>query len=195
MSASLLSAKVLLKRGLTFPANNMPSKLRQIPVTTETSSGVRQASSFTYRLAAASSPKRAPPRPPRLGKDYWNYASTQSNTKPPYLASTKQFSGEDSFFVTTIGDSKHDVAFGVADGVGGWQESGVDPSVYSQALSGLMAGSAKIYEEHANGHPLRPKDLLQTAYDAVMGNPRIQAGGCTASLAVVSKDGSMESAK
>lgn len=117
------------------------------------------------------------------------------NTNPPYLRSTKPASGEDAFFATTIGGSPHHVAFGLADGVGGWQDQGVDPSEYSQGLCGLMAGSANIYEGLAAGKICKPRELLQQAYDAVMANPRIAAGGCTASLGVADKDGNIETAK
>jgi protein phosphatase PTC7 len=151
--------------------------------------------SFTYRLSAAASPKRAPARVPKYGQDYWNLASTHYNPHPPYLTSTKRDAGEDAFFASTIGGSKHHVAFGVADGVGGWAESGVDPSVYSQALCGLMAGTSYIHEGVESGNTFKPRELLQTAYDAVMQNPRIEAGGCTASLAVADVDGRMVTAK
>ncbi|KAF7191348.1 Protein phosphatase PTC7-like fig [Pseudocercospora fuligena] len=158
------------------------------------SSNTPDAGSFTYRIAAASSPKRAPPRPPKPGQDYWNYASTHENPSPPYLRSTKKDSGEDAFFATTIGGSQHHVAFGVADGVGGWQDQGVDPSEYSQALCGLMAGTANIHEDIEGGAPCKAQPLLQKAYDAVMANPRIAAGGCTASLGVADKSGNVETA-
>ena len=39
--------------------------------------------------------------------------------------------GEDAFFVSTHGQG----AFGVADGVGGWNLEGVDPSRYSRSAS------------------------------------------------------------
>ncbi|KAK5131842.1 hypothetical protein LTR08_000509 [Meristemomyces frigidus] len=150
--------------------------------------------SFTYRLAAAAAGKKAPPRQPKLGRDFWTYTSTQSNQTPPYLRSTKTDSGEDAFFATTIGGSKHDVAFGLADGVGGWQDQGVDPSVFSHGLCGLMGGTAYLHEGLEGGEQLRPQGLMQTAYDAVIGNPRIVAGGCTASLAVADGRGSLETA-
>lgn len=149
---------------------------------------------FTYRIAASSASKRTSPRQPKPGRDYWNYASTHINPSPPYLRSTKPDSGEDAFFATTIGGSQHHVAFGVADGVGGWQDSGVDPSEFSQALCGLMAGSANIFEG-IEENPCKPRPLLQQAYDAVMNNPRIPAGGCTASLGVMDGRGSIETAK
>lgn len=171
-----------------YTTRSMPSPAQR-PYSTE----APIAGSFTYRLAAASSPKRAPPRPNKHGENFWNYASTHANPSPPYLRSTKAESGEDAFFATTVGQSEHDVAFGVADGVGGWQDQGVDPSEYSQALCGLMAGSANIYEGQEET-PCKPQALLQQAYDAVMANPRIHAGGCTASLGVMNATGSIETA-
>ncbi|KAK5150008.1 Protein phosphatase 2C 7 [Recurvomyces mirabilis] len=158
------------------------------------SSGNATNAGFTYRLAAAASGKKSPPRSPKGGRDFWYYTSTNANAQPPYLRSTKPQSGEDAFFAATIGGSEHHVAFGVADGVGGWQDSGVDPSEFSHGLSGLMAGTAYLHEGLTEGKNARPQDLMQVAYDAVIGNPRILAGGCTASLAVASADGSMESA-
>ena len=149
--------------------------------------------SFTYRLAAASAAKRTPPRPSKLGQDFFVYTSTDTAQSPPYLRSTKPNSGEDAFFATTIGDSPHHIAFGVADGVGGWQDQGIDPSEFSHGLCGLMAGTAHLHTMEERG-PVKPKLLLQTAYDAVVGNPRIIAGGSTASLAVMDGSGSMEAA-
>ncbi|KAI6824656.1 protein serine/threonine phosphatase 2C [Hortaea werneckii] len=164
---------------------------------------------FTYRLGAASAGKRTPVRPAKLDRDFWAYASTQEFPSPPYLRSTKKDAGEDAFFATTVGESPHHVAFGVADGVGGWQDSGVDPSDFSHGLCGLMAGTAKTYEglslsqeeqeeqEKDDGgrrRNVRPRELLQVAYDAVIGNPRIVAGGCTASLGVADGEGNVETA-
>lgn len=41
--------------------------------------------------------------------------------------------GEDAFFVSSFGRG----AFGVADGVGGWNVEGVDPSRYSRCGASL----------------------------------------------------------
>ncbi|KAH9845714.1 PTC7-2C protein phosphatase [Teratosphaeria destructans] len=149
---------------------------------------------FTYRIGVAAAAKRTPPRAPKLGQDYWHYTSTQENARPPYLRSRKPDSGEDAFFAATVGGSKHHIAFGLADGVGGWQDQGVDPSVFSHGLCGLMAGAAYLHEGLEHGKNARPQELLQTAYDAVISNPRIVAGGCTASLGVAGEDGSLETA-
>lgn len=178
---------------VTSTARPSPALLRSY-ASSASSSSSSPAGHFTYRLAAAASPKTAPPRAPKLERDFWIYASTQPSPSPPYLRSIKRDSGEDAFFATTIGGSPHHVAFGLADGVGGWQDQGVDPSEYSQALCGLMAGTANIHEGIADGNLLKPQPLLQTAYEAVMANPRIAAGGCTASLGVADGHGSLETA-
>ncbi|CAK3891225.1 phosphatase 2C 7, mitochondrial [Lecanosticta acicola] len=191
MSAILSS--LLVKRS-GFLISTAPHRAMPLPIASSRSYSTPQVSSFTYRLAAASAPKQSPPRQPKYSQDFWNYASTHENPSPPYLRSTKKDSGEDAFFATTVGNSPHHVAFGVADGVGGWQDQGVDPSEYSQALCGLMAGSANIHEGSEAGHHCKPRALLQQAYDAVMSNPRILAGGCTASLGVANAEGSLETA-
>jgi len=188
MSASLLSLPASLVRQTS--RYRMPQIVQR-----GYASNASAKTSFTYRLGAASVGKRTSPRPAKLGQDFWPYASTQVKPSPPYLRSTKKDSGEDAFFATTVGGSYNNVAFGVADGVGGWQDQGVDPSHFSHGLCGLMAGTAYANEGLAEGINVRPRELLQIAYDAVMHNPRILAGGCTASLAVANEHGSIETAK
>lgn len=199
MSAAPLRLSLLVKQSnpLTSIASQLPRRTMPAPRVSppKSSYSTTQASSFTYRIGAASAPKQAPARQPKHNQDFWIYASTHENPSPPYLRSTKKDSGEDAFFATTVGGSPHHVAFGVADGVGGWQDQGVDPSIYSQALCGLMAGSANLHEGLEDGKPCKPQPLLQQAYDAVMANPRILAGGCTASLGVANCEGSIETAK
>ena len=83
------------------------------------------------------------------------------------------------------------MSFGVADGVGGWIEQGVDPSLFAQALmyhahrysKSAWAGEAEIdptqeYEEReaVEGWELRPVQCLQLAYDAVMQEKAVLAG-------------------
>lgn len=193
-SIAVMSAPITaLSSGLLRQTPNGWKYMSQIQKHRHLNSAAKSA--FTYRLGVASAAKRTPPRSPKLGRDYWDYTSTQEDRRPPYIRSTKRDAGEDAFFVTTVGASKHHVAFGVADGVGGWQDQGIDPSDFSHGLCGLMAGTAYIHEGLKEGINARPQDLLQTAYDAVLGNPRIIAGGCTASLAVVDEKGGMETAK
>lgn len=103
-------------------------------------------------------------------------------------------SGEDAFFVSQVGTSRQAqteaVAFAVADGVGGWAESRVDPADFSHGLCGAMAKSALSWDESVE--QLRPKQLLQEGYDQVVADPSIKAGGSTASVGIALPDGRVE---
>ncbi|KAJ5919042.1 hypothetical protein N7466_009985 [Penicillium verhagenii] len=108
-------------------------------------------------------------------------------------------SGEDAFFVSRIGthrqgeqgpDEAEAVAFAVADGVGGWTESRVDPADFSHGICGYMADTALAWDQTAD--KLRPKQLLQSGYDQVVADPHIKAGGSTASVGVALPDGRVE---
>ncbi|WFD18274.1 protein-serine/threonine phosphatase [Malassezia caprae] len=84
--------------------------------------------------------------------------------------------GEDALMVAKSPDQST-VLLGVADGVGGWSESGVDPSLYSNAL---LHYAAQFAERHATMPT--PQAILQHAFDQVAENPEIEAGSSTACL-------------
>ncbi|KAF1999468.1 protein serine/threonine phosphatase 2C [Amniculicola lignicola CBS 123094] len=100
-------------------------------------------------------------------------------------------SGQDAFFFSQVGTSRT-AAFGVADGVGGWVESGVDPADFSHGLCEYMACAARSWPQDAKTSSLHPKDLLQIAYDKVIVDRGIEGGGSTACLAVAEPDGNVE---
>ncbi len=100
-------------------------------------------------------------------------------------------SGQDAFFFSQVGDT-HASAFGVADGVGGWVESGLDPADFAHGLCEYMACAARSWPHGFNTPSLHPKDLLQTAYDEVTEDDSIEGGGSTACLAVAEPDGTVE---
>lgn len=91
-----------------------------------------------------------------------------------------------------IAKSNRYVAFGIADGVGGWTESGVDPGEFSHGLCKYMA--EKTYRP-TGMDDLRPQKLLQHGYDMVQENAKIEAGGSTACIAAVEPNGTVEVAK
>lgn len=88
-----------------------------------------------------------------------------------------------------IAKSNRYVAFGIADGVGGWTESGVDPGEFSHGLCKYMAD--KTYRP-TEMDDLRPQKLLQHGYDMVQENAKIEAGGSTACIAAVQPNGTVE---
>lgn len=104
--------------------------------------------------------------------------------------------GQDFFFVQDM-RSNSGVSFGVADGVGGWIESGVDPSLFSQALMyhahrysrNAWAGEPEIdptldYEEREEiaGWEMTPYESLDLAYGGVLREKFVQAGSSTACI-------------
>lgn len=109
--------------------------------------------------------------------------------------------GEDFFFVQEMRNNSG-VSFGVADGVGGWVESGIDPSLFSQALmyhahryaKHAWVGEPEIdplqqdegkANEHASGWELTPYECLELAHNAVLREKTVEAGSSTACLLTV----------
>ncbi|KAG1756795.1 phosphatase 2C-like domain-containing protein [Suillus paluster] len=93
--------------------------------------------------------------------------------------------GEDFFFVTEM-QNNSGVSFGVADGVGGWVDSGVDPSLFAQTLMyhAHQIDPTQEYEERerVEGWELTPYKCLECAYHAVLRERRVNAGSSTACL-------------
>lgn len=58
----------------------------------------------------------------------------------------------------------------MADGVGGWAESGVDPSAFSQALMYYAWKAAQTEARES------PSQILQAAYDGTMKEQEVRAG-------------------
>lgn len=105
--------------------------------------------------------------------------------------------GEDAVMVAqtqSSGDSSPDVAIGVADGVGSWSESGVDPALFSQALM-FHASSLFSSQTSATHQDTSPKRLLTQAFKRVQAESAIPAGSSTATiLTMESKTGRLRTA-
>ena len=159
------------------------------------------ASTFTYRIAAAFAGKYQH-FDPRL--DLYAYPPTsQSFLRDPRTGKPRYNSGQDAFLVTHIGNASSGSAgasrgrhmvFGVADGVGGWEDSGVDPADFSHGLCGYIEQRAtQVAEEEQSA--TGPLELLQAGYDDLMADDSVRAGGSTAIVAVGRPDGVVEVAK
>ncbi|KAE8148697.1 phosphatase 2C-like domain-containing protein [Aspergillus avenaceus] len=154
------------------------------------------ASRISYRVAASSSAKGHRFHPAKNTSDFdpqlhraLGVATDVQN--PAARRKLRPDSGEDAFFVSTVGQpDSNAIAFAVTDGVGGWSESRVDPADFSHALCGYMAQSALDWESPAE--QLRAKNLLQTGYDHVVADQSIRAGGSTASVGVGLDNGQVE---
>jgi len=100
-------------------------------------------------------------------------------------------SGQDAFFVSRIGETGG-VALGVADGVGGWQDSGVDPADFSHSFCDYMASAAYDDASARTSNPLTARQLMQKGYDAVNADPAVEAGGSTAVVSLLHPNGTMD---
>ncbi|THY32794.1 protein serine/threonine phosphatase 2C [Aureobasidium pullulans] len=141
---------------------------------------------FTYRLGASSSGKSSGVAPPN---DINTFPQSLLDRDDPYFSSNDRYSGEDAFFMAKIARSDRYVVFGLADGVGGWRDSGIDPGRYSHGLCKYMA--TKTHRPETEGD-LKPRNLLQFGYEKVMSDRSIQAGGCTACIGAIEPSGALE---
>ncbi len=149
-----------------------------------------------YRIAASFSAKddkfnaatdyynfKLPPREEPLSKDI--IVSKPGKRKKPRDA------GQDAYFVSTVGGSRA-IAFGVADGVGGWADSGVNPADFSH---GFCKHMAEIASNSAEEEELTASDLMAKGYKTLVTEEKVAAGASTACVGVARPDGSVEVAK
>lgn len=104
--------------------------------------------------------------------------------------------GEDFFYIEEMRNASG-LSFGVADGVGGWLDLGVDPALFSQALMyhaarysrNAWAGEPEVdptmdyaEREEIEGWEMTPYECLSLAYGGVMRERHLLAGASTACL-------------
>jgi protein phosphatase PTC7 len=87
--------------------------------------------------------------------------------------------GEDSFFVSNTYKT-----IGVADGVGGWRDHGVDPAQMSNAL---MANAKLFTETHRTERD--PEVIMRNAYEKTVADKKVTAGSTTSCIASLAKRG------
>jgi protein phosphatase PTC7 len=97
-------------------------------------------------------------------------------------------SGQDAFFVAKLQPSS--TAFGIADGVGGWATSGVDPAEFSHGFCHYMAKTTLAW---THGR-LSPRMLMEIGYQNIIDDPSVRAGGSTACIGIAGPDGSLQMA-
>ena len=154
---------------------------------TRSSHGSANSTGIAYRIGAAFSAKG---RRFNTRQDLFSFESSrQSSEKLPYTG--RPASGQDAFFISDIGGGPS-VAFGVADGVGGWDASGIDSADFSHALCRNLAKNAK---ENTEEQRLGARELLSQAFTDVVADETIVGGGSTACVAVGNSTGHLQVAK
>lgn len=143
---------------------------------------------FSYHIASSFIAKDRPydPNTHVFHFNPYNRIQPPRNRRP----SARPESGHDAFFISRINDSGS-VAFGVADGVGGWVDSGVDPADFSHGFCDYMAIAAHEHDGDSDP-PLTARRLMQQGYDAICQDRSLQAGGSTACVAIAGADGNLD---
>ena len=153
------------------------------------SSTSSQSQTLQYRIAASFVGKS---QLLRAKTSIYSYNASALDSKESVFTGRPR-SGQDAFFITNIGSSSA-VAFGVADGVGGWMDSGVDPADFSHGLCRHWTDTAKETTAEAEAS-LGVRDLLQEGYDRLVADDEVSAGGSTACLAIAQENGTLQTAK
>lgn len=86
------------------------------------------------------------------------------------------------------------VVFGIADGVGGWADQGIDSANFSHGLCQEMAKVAG--ELHSSEtKDLSPQFILSNAYQEIVREGKVDGGGSTACVATGDEEGNLKVAK
>lgn len=153
-----------------------------------TSHTSRSSSKFTYGIAASFTAKdrRYNPETNVFNFNPYNHIKARRKDKR-----TRPDSGQDAFFISRVGESS-DVALGVADGVGGWIDSGVDPADFAHGFCDYMAHAAYTYQPEKDVPPYTARSLIQRGYEDICRDESVPAGGSTACVAIAKGDGTLE---
>lgn len=74
---------------------------------------------------------------------------------------------------------------GIADGVGGWEDSGVDPSHFSQAL---MYYCREEVRKSVAGANKAPREILAVGFEGVTAEKEVVAGECCGRIVLLWTD-------
>ncbi|KAL6720662.1 Protein phosphatase 2C 7 [Lecanora helva] len=175
-----LTQQVLRSQCVALPSNVIGSPKRL-------SSTSAVGSNFVYRIGASYSAKGRRFKPQEDTFSFDTTKSSESYTGRPN-------SGQDAFFVSETGPTskfgrREKVAFGVADGVGGWADSGIDSADFSHGLCQSMAAIAK--DAAATETSNDPQQLIEHAYEKIVNEEVIAGGGSTACVAIGDQNGSL----
>ncbi|KAI5850382.1 phosphatase 2C-like domain-containing protein [Morchella snyderi] len=141
-----------------------------------------QQQKFTYHISAsfAAKQKRFSPTTNIFNFNPYNRVQDSARRK------SRPDAGQDAFFVSRINDSGA-VAAGVADGVGGYAESGIDSADFSHTFCERMATAA----HQATTESVSAKQLIETGYRRILDEDTIAGGASTACVGIAKPDGQL----
>ncbi|KAK0386177.1 hypothetical protein NLU13_6014 [Sarocladium strictum] len=177
----------ILRSGVTRTLRTPPCA--PSPTSSRSYSATAMRPKFSYHIAASFIAKDRPYDP----NTHVFHFNPYNRIQPPKdkRKSSRPESGHDAFFVSRVNDSGS-VALGVADGVGGWVDSGVDPADFSHGFCDYMASAAYEHKTADPAKPLTARSLMQKGYDSICSDGSLSAGGSTACVAIASPDGTLD---
>ncbi|MBA7493808.1 hypothetical protein ES702_04373 [subsurface metagenome] len=146
-------------------------------------------------IAAASSGKQRKYEPEKSTIDFTRGTESALGLQVAGNVYTKRRSrpdsGEDAYFVASVGGDQNTIAMGVCDGVGGWSEQGINPADFSHGMCSYMAEHALSTRDSSTLHP---RKLMHVGYDEILADTQVRAGGATACVAVADGTGRIRTA-
>ncbi|KAJ1652568.1 Protein phosphatase 2C 7 [Dispira simplex] len=107
-------------------------------------------------------------------------ATVTVSTSGDYQPQEATKAGEDALFHAREPTSGR-LVFGVADGVGGWAEEGVDPSLFSRGLLHNVHDRV-VQTSPESSSDLNPVALINQAYRRILTEGKMEKGGSTVTL-------------
>ncbi|KAF9149095.1 hypothetical protein BG015_009134 [Linnemannia schmuckeri] len=164
--------------------------------------GLHNAIAYNYLLAASWHPKSRQRQQPQQHQQVQQVQKAQADAEAANTARTllwkeklkaahpgKVDAGEDAFFHVS---TRSRVALGVADGVGGWSELGVDPALFSWALMNNAENIARLTDcvppeidpptAGSERSILDAQTILDGAYNELVQSGTVEAGSSTACI-------------
>ncbi|KAI9719194.1 MAG: hypothetical protein M1828_006287 [Chrysothrix sp. TS-e1954] len=148
---------------------------------------------FTYGVAAAYSGKSNTFDRKRHYQDLEAPSTDEHTPAQRNVGMLRVPSGQDAYFIGNVGKTQS-VAFGIADGVGGYADQGIDSAAFAHGLCAYMGKAAHNFPDGFKGKPdtLSPLSLLKRGYSNVCADKSISGGGSTACLAVAGPEGILD---
>ncbi|KAG0130999.1 phosphatase 2C-like domain-containing protein [Tuber indicum] len=174
MSPALTSVRAFSAKAVDHTGSSPAS-----PASSTTANAVAPKK-FTYRISAAYSAKqeRFSPRTNMFHYNPYNKVLDTAKRK------SRPDAGQDAFFVSGINDTGA-IATGVADGVGGYIESGIDSADFSHTLCERIATAA----HQSPTDNIGARYLMSVGYQKILEEDVIAGGASTACVGVAKADG------
>ncbi|PMD41528.1 protein serine/threonine phosphatase 2C [Hyaloscypha variabilis F] len=187
-TVSLRLSRQFSSRQTSRPSQRIRSHQQTSLKSFHTSPPAQSNSKFTYGIAASFSAKD---ERYNLDTNVFNFNPYNRILARRKDKRTRPRSGQDAFFISRV-DNTPDVAFGIADGVGGWADSGVDPADFAHGFCDYMAHAAYTYEAGKWKGGMGARALMQRGYEDICRDNTVLAGGSTACVGVARGDGGLE---